>query len=97
MGYYVEVEKTDDGGNTLGCVHTGGMISPAHAVNEVAESLDKCGTNLLCINPFPLSVLKGQTLENWIWDAMDTVEVDDEKTLTFNIKVTVKVGRYKEA
>ncbi len=96
MGYYVEIDKTDEKGKPLGSVHVG-EVGLLHAVKEVEESLNKCGTNLLCCNPFPLSVLKGQTLENWILDAMDTVGVGQEKSLTFTIKVTLKVGQYDQS
>lgn len=96
MGYYVEVDKTDEKGNSLGSTHVG-EVDPLHAVEEVKESLNKCGTNLLCYNPFPLSVLQGQTLETWILDAMDSVGVDQEKSLTFTIKITLKVGQYDQS
>lgn len=55
MTYYVHIEKEDGKGKTLGSAYHGTIHDSDEAITAVSESLDKCGSNLTCYNPFTLS------------------------------------------
>lgn len=89
--YYVDVDKTDDHGRNMGTSYNGQIRTPDDAVKYITESLNKCGDNLTCFNPFILGCI-GEPLDGYIMDNMPE-SVGEEKTIEFAIKVRITIGK----
>lgn len=94
-GYYVDTNKSDGEGATLGGAYNGMIQSCDEAINEISDSLDLCGTNLTCFNAFPLS--RYGDLKDYIegcFERLDSGE-SEEEFIHFKIDVKITIGKHK--
>lgn len=94
-GYYVNIDKCDEKGNTLGSHYNGAIKNSEEAINIVVNSLDQCGSNLVCYPPFMLSALGDMRLDDYICACYDQIRAGgEEQTIEFTIKVKITMGSW---
>ena len=90
--YYVDIDKTDDRGHSMGSSYSGQVLDSDDAVKMISESLNKCGDNLTCYNPFILGCI-GEPLSDYIRENMPE-ESKTEQVIEFSIRVKVRIGKF---
>lgn len=91
--YFVDIDKTDDFGYTMGSSYNGQIKGSDEAIKCITESLNRCGDNLTCYNPFLLGSLGGETLNEHIVENMPE-NSGDEQVIEFSIKVKIRIGKF---
>lgn len=95
--FYVDVEKTDGEGRSLGGIYVGRVTDGNEAVNIVVDSLDKCGSNLVVDNGFSVSKYGnlGEYIKSVAEYMQDVPDISEplEEVINFQINVSIKIGK----